>query len=252
MGTDCADIDADGDLDLFVTHLAMETNTLYRNDGDGFFTDRSFESGLGEPSLLWVGFGTRFFDLDHDADEDVIVVNGHVVDNIALYKEGQHFAQPAQVYYNEGDGRFRVAGREVGPFFAEMLVGRAFALWDPDDDGDLDAVVVANDGEPIFLQNQLLPSNASDRHWFGVELSGVAPNTQAIGARLVLRAGGRVQVREQRGASSYNSWHDPRIHFGLASATEVESLEIQWPRGGLTQLQNLAADQYLRVEEGDS
>ena len=258
MGTDVADVDLDGDLDLFVTHLAMETNTLYRNDGDGFFTDRSFESGLGEPSLLWVGFGTRFLDLDHDRDEDVIVVNGHVVDNISLYKSSERFEQPAQVFYNDGRGRFSVAGSATGSYFQEMHVGRALATWDPDDDGDLDLVIVNNDGLPILLENHLLapgqdaPTFANAEgpcRWIGFRLEGAGANRQAIGARLTVQVGNVRMVREQKGACSYNSWHDPRIHFGLGDATAVDWVEVRWPSGARERHSGLSAGVYHVLRE---
>ena len=245
MGVDAADTNGDGDQEIFVTTFTMEPNTLFRSDGDGFYTDWSLESGLGEPSRLWVGFGSRFLDIDRDGDEDLFVVNGHVTDTIELTSPGIWYRQPSQIFLNRGDGRFTLAGPEAGAYLAERHLGRALASWDSDDDGDLD-LVIANNGEPAVMLENRTPARSG---WIGFDLRGAPPNGAAIGARVTLRAGGRQQVREVRGTCSYAAWCDLRLLFGVGTAAEVEWAEVRWPRGGRTRLEHLSLGRYVEVRE---
>ncbi len=246
MGTDAADVDLDGDFDLVFTNLANEYNALIRNDGRGAFADRSFEMGIGEPSLPWVGFGVRFLDLELDGDEDMVVINGHVVDNIELYRKGETFAQPSHVYQNDGTGCFHLLEAErAGEYFGRKEVGRALATWDPDDDGDLDLIVVNNDGPAVLLENVA----ARQGSFIGFVLKGRPANTAAIGALVSLKAGGRRLLREQRGSFSYNSFHDLRVHFGLGESDAAEEVEIRWPCGEISRLGTLQGGRYHVVEE---
>jgi hypothetical protein len=244
MGIDAADVDLDGDFDVVLTNLDMQYNTLYRNDGDGFFSDRSLEQGM-EPSIPFVGFGARFLDVDRDGDEDLVIINGHVIDNIALYKPSQTFAQPAHLYWNGGRGRFQLAGDEAGPWFRERHVGRALATLDWDDDGDLDLVVVDNDGKAALLENRREPQG----RWFGVRLRGKDANRDAIGALVTISAGGRVLRREQRGTCSYNAFVDLRLLFGIGDAAKVDYVEVRWPRGGVKRVESPPIDAYLEIAE---
>jgi hypothetical protein len=245
MGVDAADVDGDGHFDVAVTNLALQGTTLYQGDGRGFFRDGSMSSGLGPVSLPFVGFGLRFFDVDLDGDEDVVVVNGHVIDNIELYKSGQRFEQPSHLFLNDGAGRFRLAGAEAGSWFGRRRVGRAVATLDVDDDGDLDLVVAENDGRASLLENRM----GAGRSWLGVRLVGAGANTAAIGARVRVTAGGRVQMREQRGTCSYGSFVDLRIHFGLADADVADLVEVRWPTGATTRLERVQARRYVTMVE---
>ncbi|MBL8842448.1 MAG: CRTAC1 family protein [Planctomycetes bacterium] len=245
MGVDGADIDLDGDIDVVCTNLALEPNALYRNDGDGFFSERGLESGLGEPSLIWVGFGARFLDVDRDGLEELFVVNGHVVDTIERTHGGQSFAQPSHLYLNRGRGRFRLAGPEAGAWLQERRVARALASLDLEDDGDLDLVVVENHGRASLLRNDA-PTRGG---WIGFELVGADANRAAIGARVTLTAGGVRQLREVRGTCSYDSFVDLRALFGLGAASTVDAVEVRWPRGGLTRIEAPEAGRYHVVVE---
>ncbi len=245
MGVDAADVDDDGDFELFVTNLSLEPNALYRNDGNGFFSERGLESGLGEPSLVWVGFGCRFQDVDRDGLEDLFVVNGDVVDNIELTRPGMSFRQPSHLYVNQGGGRFTLAGPEAGPYLRERHVGRALATWDQDDDGDLDLVVV-NHAEPAVLLENRAPKRGG---WIGFKLRGAPHNGDAIGARVTISAGGRRQMREVRGTCSYGAWCDLRLLFGLGAAAAVDWAEIRWPRGSTLRVDRPAAGRYHEVRE---
>ena len=246
MGTDFGDVDGDGDFDLLVANLDLEENTFYRNDGRGLFEDRSRASGLGPPSLRYVGFGCEFFDADLDGDLDCMVVNGHVCDNIHLIESAQTFRQPPHYYRNDGRGSFEQIGAAAGPYFAGNYVARALAVGDLDDDGDLDVVVAHWSGAPVVLRN----TTDGARPWLGLRLVGRGANRQALGARVRIEAGGAVQVEEVRGTSSYAAFHDLRLVFGLGRARAADRVTVRWPDGRETEYGPLEAGRYhvLRAE----
>jgi hypothetical protein len=248
MGTDMADYDNDGRLDLFVTNLSEETNELYHNDGNGLFSDRTFVSGLGAPSLLDLGFGTFFFDLDEDGDQDVLVGNGHIIDNIGLYSDTITFEQRAALYRNLGGGRFdRLAYPEGAPLGRRYVV-RGAVPFDFDDDGDLDILMTQNNRPAVLLRHAGAPS----RHWVTVSLTGAPPNRDAVGAWVELQAGSTRQVRYARTGSSYLSQGDRRLHFGLGSAAAIDAIVVRWPgrRGFTESFAPVPADRFVTLEQG--
>ena len=231
MGLEYGDLDGDGRLELFATHLDEETNTLYRPQAPGLFSDATEASGLARPSLPWVGFGTVFFDVDHDGDLDVFVANGHILDNIALFDSSRSHRQPAQLFLNRGDGRFDERSDLLG--LTDPLVGRGAAVGDLDGDGDLDLVVTQNGDRALLLINR----RGQDHPSLGIRLVG----GQSIGARLELTAGPSSGVREVLGASSYFSQGEPLVHFGLGDASVARKLVIRWPSGQVDTHTELAA-----------
>jgi hypothetical protein len=248
MGTDAGDFDNDGLFDLFVTNLAEETNELYRNIGGGLFEHATSRAGLGAPSLLYLGFGTFFFDPDLDGDLDLFVTNGHIIDNIALYSDIITFRQPITLYRNVGDGRAEMASAEAGAPLQRDYLGRGAVPFDFDDDGDEDVIMAQNDGPAVVLRNAGEPR----RPWVAIALRGVPPNRDAIGARVTLEAGGRAQIRQVRTGRSYLSQGDARLYFGLGEAPSIDRIVVRWPgrNGGVEEFAGGAAGRFLVLEQG--
>jgi hypothetical protein len=245
MGTEFADYNGDGRLDLIVTNHEFETHSLFRNDGKGIFSDATLESGLSAPTLPWVGFGVAFFDADNSGELDLAIVNGHVIDNTARFRAGSSHAQPRLLFRNAGGRRFSEVGREAGPGFTGPGVGRTLVAGDLDNDGDVDLVTTANGGAAEVLRNQGAGRGAA----LIVQLTG-ARNHHAIGARITVAAGGRTQMREVKSGSSYLGQNDLRAHVGLGTAARADELRIRWPGGVTETLRNVAAGQIITVTEG--
>ncbi len=251
MGVDAGDADGDGWVDLFVTNLSNETNELYHNmGGKGLFTVDTFPAGLGEISLLMTGWGTDLFDYDNDGDLDIVVTNGHPMDDIGEVSDILTYAQRPFLFENQGSGTFREIGREMGGYFAGSHVGRGLATADYDNDGDRDIVFAPSNDRTTLLRND---GGSVAGHWVTLRLVGVTSNRDAIGARVVITAGGKRQVGEVRSSSSYLSQNDMRLHFGLGQAERVDSIEIRWPRKtrSIEKIGPEPADRFLTVREGE-
>jgi len=246
MGTDAADYNGDGVPDLFVTNIDFETNNLFQNHGDESFVDVTVTQNLGAVAILFSGFGTRFLDYDNDGDLDIAVANGHPLENIHLFKQGVTGAERPFLLENRG-GRFEDIGAQMGPAFARQYNGRGLAIGDYDNDGDSDLLIMENGGAPALLRNDGGNRNA----WIGIELMGRG-NRSTGGAQVAVTAGGRRQVKELVGGSSYCSAHDPRLLFGLGANEKVEKLEIRWPGGGVTTVENPAVRRYHRIQEPEA
>ena len=246
MGTDAADVNGDGWMDIYVTHLDVEWDRLYLNNGDETFDDATARSEIGNHVFPFSGFGARFFDYDHDGQTDLFVANGHILDNAPLFNPNAKYAEPNLMFRNRGDGRFENVSEQLGADFTVPTVSRAAALGDYDNDGDLDILVSMNGGAPRLLRND----TANGNHWLQVSLVGTRSNRDGIGAKLTLTAGGRKQFTEAMGGRSYQAAHDPRIHFGLGPHKKVESLEITWPSGTVDRIENIDADRLVTVKEG--
>ena len=246
MGTDFGDYDGDGLFDLVVTNFESETHSLFRNLGGGLFADATFESGIGPATLPFLGFGVAFFDYDNDADLDLAIANGHVLDNAGLFRSTSRYAQRKLLLRNEGNGRFAEVGRQSGPGFAMEKVSRALVAGDIDNDGDLDLLVSNNGQPPDLLRNETSGSGNSLR----VRLRGRQSNRDAIGALVTATLGKRRLVREVRAGSSYLGQNDVRVHLGLGAATIVDRLDVRWPSGRVETLKAIAAQQDVTLVEG--
>ncbi|MDP9338190.1 MAG: CRTAC1 family protein [Acidobacteriota bacterium] len=254
MSADAADVRNNGRYDLFVSHLDFQLNRYYRNSGEGFFIDATVASGIGQSNYRNSSFGARFFDFDNDGWRDLLVVNGHILDNIALYHPDVTYQEEKRLYRNTGNGHFVDATATQTPVFRAPMVGRGLAIGDYDNDGWQD-FVVNNNGEPaqLFRNNGGAASAkiaANKNHWLAVHLVGAKSNRDGLGARLKVTAGGFVSYDQAKGGMSYCSSQDPRIYFGLGKRTRADSVEITWPSGAVDTIQNVPVDQIITVEEG--
>ena len=240
MGVDAGDYNDDGFLDLFVTNFSYETNTLYRNNGDGTFTDVSYRSQLGEESYLFLGFGTGFFDPDNDGHLDIFVANGHIFPNVEHTTDVLSYRQPNQLFRNQGDGTFGEM-----PFEDQQAVSRGTLFGDYDNDGDTDLLVTQLNGKVTLLRNE----NRTSNNWLRLKLIGTRSNRDGIGTRVTLTIGAESQTREVHRGYSYLSSNDSRLLFGLGKRTVVDKLHIRWQSGAAQIMENLAANQELVVTE---
>ncbi len=244
MGVDAGDADRDGRLDLVVTNFDFENNTLYRNVGKGFFFDATSAFGLGAASLTELGFGCDFVDLDNDGWQDLVVVNGHILDNVAEIQSNLSFAQPGQVFRNEG-GRFRDVTASAGAALAAPRVGRGLASLDFDRDGDLDLAISSRGGRAELLRND----GGNSGGFIALRLIGVASNRDGVGSRLTLELEGRPWVDELRAGSSYLAQNEMAIYVGLGSAPAAQSLTLRWPSGRLQEIDTLESGRSYVVKE---
>ena len=244
MGSTVGDFDGDGKLDIFKTNFSDDSSTLYRNNGDGTFTDATYSSGLGLHTQ-YLGWGTMFLDFDNDGWPDLLLVNGHVYPEVDKYKLGSDYQEPRILYKNSGKGTFEDVSNAAGPAILRKASGRGLAIGDLWNNGKLSAVITNMGEAPSLLVNQMsYPS-----HWIGIKTVGTKSNRDGIGARITVKAGGRVFTDEVRSGSSYNSSNDMRVHFGLGKAAKIDPVEVRWP-GGLVESFDAKVDAINTVKEG--
>ena len=246
MGTEFADYNGDGRLDLVVTNHEFETTSLFRNDGGGTFADATIDGGISSPTLPFVGFGVAFFDADNDADLDLSIVNGHVIDNTAMFRAGSTHAQRKLLFQNTNGRRFTEISRQSGAGFTRDDVGRTLLTGDIDNDGDIDLVITNNGGAPEVLRN----AGGNARNAIAIRVAGSPSNRDGLGARVTVVAGGRTQVREVKSGSSYLGQNDLRVHVGLGESTRVERIDVRWLGGRLDTVRDVAANQIITMTEG--
>jgi len=245
MGIDFGDYDNDGDQDLYVTNFFRESNTLYRNDGAIGFTDWTVRAGLAASTITYLGWATHFFDYDSDADLDLFVVNGHVFPQVDRVPAGTSYRQRNQLLSNDGGGRFKDVSAEAGPGLEVEKVSRGACFGDYDNDGDVDVFVVNLNDSPTLLRNDY----SRHRHRLAVQLVG-ARIGDGTGATVRATIGEQVQMRTVRGASSYLSYNDTRVYFGLDGEAEVDVLEVVWPDGEVQRIVDVEADQLVVIKQG--
>jgi hypothetical protein len=235
MGVAVGDHDGDLSADLAVTNFDVETNTLYLNLGGLAFADVSGPSGFGLPSFNRLAFGIVTADFDHDGDLDVYVANGHIFERPT--RENVAYRQPDQILAGDGAGGFTAVPCDV--LDDRPTVARGLAAGDFDNDGDLDLAVQENGGPARLLRN-----GGDDERWIGVRLQGEGRNTEAVGARVVLRTDRAAQVRWVTAGDSYQSTSDRRLQFGLGDSAP-RSLEVTWPSGRVVRFLEPPAARYL-------
>src|SRR5436305_4967628 len=245
MGIDAEDLDGDGWQDVYITHLDFELNRLYRNSQDGTFTDETFRSRIGNKAVLLSGVAAKFLDYDNDGWNDILQLNGAMLDNVSLYHGEVSYKEPLLMYRNLRKVEFDKVSDSLGSNFIQPIVGRGLATADYDNDGDID-IVTNNRGDfPSLLRND----GGNANHWLSVQLIGTKSNRDGIGASLKLTCTGFVQVEQAKGGMSYMSASDPRIHFGLGKRSKIEALEITWPSGQVDRLTNVPIDQIIAIKE---
>jgi hypothetical protein len=253
MGVTAGDYDGDGRMDIFVTNYSFEMYALYRNTPKGLFEYDSVRTGVGPATLLQLGFGVRFSDLDLDGRPDIILANGHVLDDCAESNSALEYAQKMQIFQNVEGRRFKDVSAEAGTAFFKKYVGRGLAVGDYDNDGRPD-LAVNNVNGPMRLIHNL---SQTGHHWIGLSLQGRHCNRSAIGARVTVKSGGQSQVQEVVSGSSYLSQSDLRLQFGLGSSTRVDEVVVRWPGSGgkpgaEQKWSHLSSDSYYQLEEGVS
>jgi enediyne biosynthesis protein E4 len=244
MGVDFADYDNDGLPDLLITDLGNQAYALYKNNGDGSFTYATYTSGLADITRPHSGWGFRFMDFDNDGWKDLLIAQGHDMDNVELTTPNLRYREPPVLIRNTG-GKFTDISAAAGSVFMEPWVGRGMAVGDIDNDGRLDAVITTNDGAAHILRNETPTRN----HWLILKLVGHQSNRDGIGAEVKVTTSKGMQLQTVTTAGSYLSSSDKRVHFGLGAEAVTQRVEIRWPSGILQVIEAVRGDQILQVDE---
>jgi enediyne biosynthesis protein E4 len=246
MGLGVADYDCDGWFDIFKTNFADDTSDLYHNNGDGTFTELSFNSGIGINNK-YVAWGCGFIDYDNNGWPDIMQVNGHVYPEVDRYNFGESFRNPRLVYKNLGNGKFRDVSAEMGPGITEKFSSRGAAFGDYDNDGGMDVLILNMNDLPSLLHN----IGGNKQNWIKLRLIGTQCNRTAIGARARVINGKHIQMDEVSSGTSVMSQNDLRLHFGLGTAEFVDVIEVKWPTTQkIERFIRIAANQILTIREG--
>ena len=269
MGIALGDPDNDGDEDIFVSNLVGESHVLYANDGTGNFDDARTRAELGRATAAMTGFGTGWFDYDHDGWLDLFIANGAVNIVEALRGQPDPFRQRNQLFHNDGSGRFREVTTVAGAAFESLEVSRGAAFGDIDNDGDVDIVVTNNNGPVRLLLNQAITAppragngqNASaagtaaaqggSSHWIAIGLRADTGNRFGIGARVgIVRNGEPTLWRRARSDGSYLSASDHRVHVGLGLRSALDAVVVEWPDGLVERFSPVAPDGLITLDRG--
>lgn len=244
MGVGFGDYDQDGREDLYCTHFTNDSNTLYRRLPGGTFDDVTRLTGLHAPTVAYLAFGSVLADFNCDGAMDLIIANGHIDESFK--SAGDRFEMEPQLFTY--DGRvWQDCGQQGGPYFQQLLIGRAVVTLDYDLDGDADVVVVHQNKPAAVLQNV-----GRDGRWLKIRCIGQDGNRHGIGCELTVRQGQRVWKQQLAGGTSYCASHEPALFFGLGPLTEPCSVEVRWPRGGTQTLPAVAVDSEVVLRESEA
>ncbi|MFZ0744496.1 MAG: CRTAC1 family protein [Terracidiphilus sp.] len=248
MGIAAGDYENNGHLDLVNTVFSDDSNVVFHNDGSGNFEDDSNRTGLGPPTVPFVGFGDGFLDYDNDGWKDLLVANGHVYPQVHQHPDwGMSYAQRPLLFRNMKDGTFELVPAVEGSGLAQVCVGRGAAFGDLFNNGKIDVVINNLDGAPVLLRNV----NPDHNHWVSFSLiGGPGSPRDAVGATVYLTAGGIRQRGDVLSGGSYLSSNDMRVHFGLGEAARVDAVEIHWPSGKKQTVTLPAVDRIYTITEG--
>lgn len=255
MGVAVGDYNNDGLVDFYITNFSDDSNTLYKNDGEANFTDSTYQAGLGEPTIPFLGWGTSFIDFDNDGWKDILIANGHVYPQVDKFQWGTSYAQQMTLFRNlRHDAKSKQIRFDRVPAapksgLALALTARGLAVGDLDGDGRMDAVVNNMDSAPTLLRNVA----SGQGHWLTLKLIGdVSKRTpkDAIGSRVIATAGGISQRFDVTSGASYASHSDLQVHIGLGLATKVEKLEILWSNGDAEIIVIPNIDRAITIQQG--
>jgi hypothetical protein len=245
MGVDAADFSNSGAAGIAITNFDNEMLGLFRASGKGAYEDVAIQAGVGAPTKPMLGFGCAFADFDLDGALDLALANGHIDDTVRNIRGNVGYAQPPQLFLNQGKGTFHDVTLAVGPDFSKPKVGRGLAYGDFDRDGDLDLLLTTNNGPAYLFRNDLQSGNRSIRF----QLVGTKSNRDAIGATVQVECGGATQTRMVKSGSSYLSQSELPLTFGLGKREQVERAVIQWPSGRTEEFKDLKAGRTYRCTE---
>lgn len=245
MGTAFGDWNNDGWLDLTVTNYAQQTNTLYHNDADGFFTDATATTKTAQLTYPYLGWATAFIDYDNDGYQDLFVANGHLHENLAELGQEGTYGQRNLLFQNNANGTFTEVSESLGPGMKLEDVSRGATFADYDLDGDIDIVVTNSNTAPRLLRND----GGNRKNYLQLRLTATHGSTDAIGTRVKITTGPLTQTREVRSGDGYLSQQNLTLHFGIGNYERVDSIEVLWQRGTKQLIQNVSANQVLSLEE---
>jgi hypothetical protein len=248
MGLAAGDYLNNGLVDLFTTTFSDDYKTLFRNQGDGNFTEVSPEMGIAQITYPFLSWATEFIDYDNDGWKDIMAINGHLLPQVDHHDWGTTYAERPLLFHNVGHGKkFEIVPAVEGTGLADVIPGRGAAFGDLFNDGKIDVVINCIDHTPVLLRNV----NADSNHWVGLQLIGGPKSPRdAIGATVYLTAGATRQRGDVMSGGSYESSNDQRLHFGLGQATKVDAVEVRWPSGSIESVNLPGIDRFFAIEEG--
>jgi hypothetical protein len=245
MGVDAGDYDWSGRPSIIISNFSNQMMSLYHNEGNGLFVDEAPRSEIGHTSLLTLGFSCFFFDYDLDGRPDIFVANGHIEDDIEKIQQRIKYRQPPHLFHNLGQGKFEEVAGQMGPAFSAPRLGRGAAFADIDNDGRPDVLMTTNGGAPVLLHN----NNGAGNNGLRIKLIGTKSNRDGIGAIVHLKSGPATQYQMLH-SGGYLSQNELVLTFGLGTATQADSIQIDWPSGQVDHLTNISAGQTISVQEG--